>query len=199
MTKRAADTVGILIAKERRDGYFHVHGSPVIIGPTRQDRLDFDRYQSTLPGPKTIRNPRNDYGRLTNGLYLADLRVNSQGNDSDGYRKLYGFDVTYRDVFEVDYEKATRMAKTLTMIRKRLGALDDKFGRPTTYGQFMARVAAAITATKLVFRAEDGRRGWSYDDSNFKILDISDGVYQIDHMVTEWAAENKPTEETATA
>jgi hypothetical protein len=158
------------------NGYYHIFARPVTIGslPDRGHRAS-DFVDSI------------DSYDLIDGLHLNGLEVKSQGGNTDAERRLYGFEVVYRHVCEVDRREAARYHKTLSAIDRKMERLSDKFGAPATFGQFVARVAVAIGAKQFVFvnEGENARRG------EFQFLDLKTGVYKIDQIVDTWASANK--------
>lgn len=191
MKRPAKDTTTVLglYVGETRDGdFYHIEAHPVTIGPTLDDRRALDSYDRPLPSSEAIRN----FGSASfNGMRLSDLRISSQGNNIDADRRLYGFDVVYRDSYAVDLHAAEEMVKTLRRIDRRLAALNAKYGTPATFGAYLGRVADAIGATRFVFKRGTAR-GWSYSDNEHRIAEVGDGIRIVDFMATTWANENKP-------
>ena len=154
--------------------------------------LDLDRLRN-VPGDR-VRNV-STYDRV-NGLHLNDFACTSQGNDADEPRRLYGFEIEYRNVFTVDRREAERMAKTLRTIDARMDKVIERFGRPTTFGAYLLRVANAIGATRFIF--QNGRsKGWSHEDHDYDICDLWYGALRVDGLVREWMQENQQKEEAA--
>ncbi len=181
---------GLLLHETKNDGgYYHLRFSVVTIGPTAEDRTYFDQYPSgaVLPHYLAIRNPRDRDGDLN----LDSLTVISQGNNDDVTRKLYGFEVVYRDVYSVDKAKATRMAHTLSVIDKSFHKQNEKFGYPDTFGAFVARVANAIKADSIVVEKNQGRSSSSYSENEYRFLTIGEGVSEINARVRAWAEPKK--------
>jgi hypothetical protein len=163
------------------NGYYHVRASVVTIGPTRWHEVEENSVRSSA-----IRNVGDDFIN-TPALYLHNLHVNSQGDDNAPERHLYGFDVTYRDVFSVDARQATAMAKTLKIINRRMGKLRERFGHPDSIGQYLGHVAVAIGASAIIV-PQGPTRGWSYDEIDHRVMTVGEGVTYVNHVVAKWAA-----------
>lgn len=186
--------LGLYITEKHDDRFYHVYAHVVTIGTNAYERQRIDRGAATDVPYDRIRNASDE---AYAGLYLENLHVDSQGNDDDQTRHLYGFEVRYRDVYTVDQWKAKRMYDTLRTIGTRLEKLDAKYGSAATFGAYLARVAEAIGADAFVFPA--GRqRGWSYSENEQRIEDIRQGIYAVDGMVRAWTTPRlETTEQTA--
>lgn len=74
-----------------------------------------------------LRNPSDlDDDRLVRAL--ADLQISCQGNNDDQPRNMYGWDIVYRDVFDVDLRRSERMVWLLKRIHQHLERFDAKEG-----------------------------------------------------------------------
>lgn len=190
---KSPERIGLFVHSRVEGDYFHVLAHPVIIGATAYEMRMIDSGAKDIGHipHERIRNAGDD---LVNGLYLGNLRVTSQGNQDASPRRLYGFDVEYRDVFAIDRRSAERMAKTLKTIETRMAKLADKFGHPATFGQYLARVANAIGA-KFTVHTVGKAKHWSYAENEHRILDLAAGISYVDGLVREWA---EPRQEAAT-
>lgn len=190
-SKRTLAVLGIYLTEVRDGGYYHVRGSAVWIGATPHEMREIDqgREVGTIPYDR-IRNVREMEAAVP-GMDLSDLYIGSQGCDEDSPRRLYGWEIHYRDVHSIDRRRAERMARTLKSIEARMERTNAKYGRATTFGGYVLRVADAIGATRIVLReaSEKASRGWSYDHSSHRILDLRDGQYAVDQLVRTWATE----------
>jgi hypothetical protein len=184
--------VGLIVRREHTTGYnagfFHVYASPVTIN-------DPNSYRSGSERGDIVRNP--SYDRSVNGLQLDDLRVSCQGNneqrrEEDGRPKVYAWEVEYHSPHRVDRDRAEGMAKTLAAIERRLKALRERFGAPGSYGQFVARVAAAIGADTIL---RDNNRAQWHPDADYQQLSVGAGADYVDRIIAEWAAEADPKKE----
>ena len=185
---------GLYVTEKHDREYYHVSATVVTIGPTIDEYRWLDQYpENKLPGQDCIRNAPDNRHDLA-GLYLYNFRVYSQGDrDSRSSRGLYGFEYEYADIHTLDLRKAEASAKTLRTIEKRMAKLYERFGNAPTFGQYVARVAECIGASGIV--AQQGpSRGWSYSDSEQRIMTLADGVYYIDRLVYAWQHPEKEKE-----
>jgi hypothetical protein len=183
-----------LYVNEQKDGdYYHLTASVVRIGLDAYEQRLADAGQNH--GSATANTIRNASGELMRGLWLKDLEVRSQGEMHATPRRLYGWSVEYRNVFSVELREAERMAKTLKTIHARMEKADQTYGRPATFGAYLARVAVAIGADTFI-RPDGPQRGWSYAENGQRVMSIGDGVYHIDRMIQKWA-EPAPAEVSA--
>ena len=90
------------------DGYFHVYVS--VVPDYHRDHVPYGLYDDC------------------NGLRLSNLALSVQGDNRADH--LYGFDVIYREVGQVNQREAAAMAKTLRLVSNRMSKLADKFGYP---------------------------------------------------------------------
>ena len=192
MTRKSQTRIGLLLSETKDGVYFHLTLRPVTIGATAEERLHFDRTieqypDQTLPLSFTIRNPREQ----DSAFDLSDLEVSSQGHASDAARSLYGWDVRYRDVYAVDGYRVKRLAKTLGAVERRLERLRVKYGRPESFGAYVARVAEALGADSIVVVAP-GNQSSSYAENNYTFLSISDGSAHINSCADAWVAAGEP-------
>lgn len=181
-------TIGLYVGTKPERDYFEIFAYPVTIGRNAYERRSIDS-GGTVDNDIThlsIRNPRDE---AINGLRLDNLHISAIGSQSDDPRRLFGFDVRYKDVYTLDRRNAPAFAKTLTTIDKRLDKLTDKFGNASTFGAYLARVAAAIGATQIVFAVDANKHGSSYRDNKHNIVSLRDGAYRVDRMVDEWVHE----------
>lgn len=194
-SKPTPTRLGLYITPERDRAYgdyFHIRAHVVTIGTTSYERRRIDDTPGYDPkvGADTIRNVSDrdrdaDYG----GLLLDNLRASSQGCSSDTPRNLYGFTVDYRDVYSCDRHYAEGMAKTLKTIERRMAKLADQYGRPVTFGQYLARLAAAVKATAFVFTERDVRGRSSYSEREHRITTVASGIGQVDRLTDQWVRE----------
>lgn len=72
------------------------------------------------------------------GLDLEGLRITSQGNDfpSNGQRELYAWEVEYCEVYRVSARRIRQMCQTLVAIERRMDKLEERYGRPASFGAF---------------------------------------------------------------
>jgi hypothetical protein len=186
--KRQKDptTVGLYVRTERDRDYFHVFATAVTIGLTAWDRRLIDAGSTTDVRPDTIRNFRDE---LFNGMWLNHLTAVSQGSNTDTTRHLYGFGLEYRNLFSVDSREAKNMAKTLASIEQRMARLATRYGAPATFGAYLARVAAAVGATRFVFPRAGAVDAFRPGDHT--VVAVDDGIYRVDGLVRAWVQEQE--------
>jgi hypothetical protein len=184
MTKTLRTALGLYVRPTSADSYFHVNASIITIGLTASDRRWIDQGNTVNVAHDAIRNVGDE---LENGLYLNNLQVRSQGENNASSRRLYGWEVVYRDIYAVDLTTAERMTKTLRTIRARMDKAESTYGRPSTYGAYLARVASAIGADTIVQPVGNGR-GTFYSENEHKRQTIADGIYSVDRAIDAWAA-----------
>lgn len=162
--------VRFVVAKEKRD---YSSDTTVVL---------MNAVHMVPPEPRQTFMGRPDEG-VRNGLSsedppiaaIADLALRAQKNDDIMDGRFYGWDVRYYNVYSVDIQYAKIMASTLTKIEKHLAKLADRFGYPTDYAAYAARIADYFGAETRCFgiRCEEMRPDGSY----WKWLDV-DGLRQ---------------------
>jgi hypothetical protein len=141
-----------------------------------------------------------DLGRVRFGHAvgaLENLQVYSQGNADDTPRKLYGFDVLYRDSGHIGLDRAYEMAAVLGRINRALERERERDGHPATYGHYVARVARALGVKWILFPPPDGKPDWG-NEYYWDRSRIGDAIGRIDSLVWRWQHAVK-TEENAPA
>jgi hypothetical protein len=190
--QKSAAVVGLFVYTTEKEGYFHANAYPVTIGHTADELAHIDAGDSDYArkdvNSDTIRNCNGDYSRTQNGLRLDGLSAHSQGNCSDETRQLYGWEVSYRDVYKVGLSDAKGMYQTLTTVEKRMAAISEQFGRPLSYGQYLLHFARAIGATRFVFRQDNRPYASSYADQDIRITELATGADSVDYLVKKWIA-----------
>jgi hypothetical protein len=188
-TKTDADTIGplyLLIKEDRSHGYFHLIGR--IVGHKHQN------------GSWQPYGPDDDYRA---GLLYSGLQLCCQG-DHDSRRRtitgdreepVYGFDVTYHDVYSVDRRCAVRMAKTLQLIETKLSRLQEKRGYVRTYGEYCGRVAEVLGCDGVCLEREPN----SHTAERWRWETIGDGINHINRKIAAWVDEARPKPEPAAA
>jgi len=203
MAKRnTALRLGLLVTAKREADYFHVRASIVSIGLTPSE---IHRIDHPYSGDEAYK-PDGSFNKIrnideANGWHFNDLTVNSQGEHRDYYgstenRRLYGWEVRYQDAGSVDLSRAKSMADTLSKLERKQTKLSDQYGYPATFGAYLARVADALGIQSFVFAQDDSQGlGWSYDDADWTIVDVKQGIYKVDAIVDTWIKEGKPSVE----
>ena len=138
---------------------------------------------------------RNDKGKIEYPRWYSfetsasrnyeDLTISCQmgKNGGDG---TYAHRLAYRTSY-VDLHVVASMAATLRRIHKAMDKLSETLGRPATFGQFVARVAAAIGAKEMV-TVQDSKSGRSTWDRDYQSWTILDGVNHIDALADNMIA-----------
>lgn len=184
--KTTSAVLGLYVHPDASDrDYYHLRAYPVWIGGTPDDLAAIDRGEPlSRPLRDQICNVSDYHRQQLGGLDLHQLMVNSQGDNGSSERHLYGWEVEYRDLFSIDLRKAQQMAKTLATIEKRIDALNEKYGRPGTFGTYLLRVADAIGATRIVW--PQGVERSSYSEREHRIMSLYNGSSYVDGQVREW-------------
>lgn len=195
MTKPSAIKVGIWIDTERSYGYFHVIGKPCIIGPTQFDLEAIDRGETRHVDAERV-TFFDSYDR-PDGLRLDHLRFTSQGTDDDTNRFLYAWHIEYRDITLRYVQDAEAHARTLKTIDRKLEKLANEYGRPTTFGQHLLRIAKAIGAKAFVLPSKHNDPNRFYANRSYRIEDLKTGAYWVDTRVNEWVNERAKEKEQA--
>lgn len=197
--KPIATRLGLYVTTERDRSYgdyFHIKAQVVTIGTTAYERRMIDEGRER---PRNIENTsiRNVGRDLVGGLHLDGFKATCQGTGGDTPRHLYAFETRYYDMHTIDLDDAKRMAGTLTIIHKRMDDLTKKYGYPTSFGQYLARVADAVRADSFVFpRTDENSRG-RYADHEHRIWEIASGIYQVDQLADAWIREDDIAREKA--
>ena len=172
-----------------RNGYFHLRAKLANIHPHNSETKAYDNCQ---------------YGGVTYGDFAPDsfsavsellgkLEVYSQGNNDDETRHLYGWQVRMCDIFSLDTDDAKIAFDILTTIDKRVAKEEEKYGRVTSYGQYVGRVARALGCDFILFSPPkgegNGNRGRQWANGYEFVADsIPDGQARIDSKITQWAS-----------
>ena len=132
----------------------------------------------------TIRNPSRSYIMSDPNAKWADFVVTAQLDESgDWYAQRFG----YREVFSMDLRDAEVMTKNLRDITRKLERLDAKFGRPTDFAAYAARVADAAGADERPFiRLHKEGPGFGYDSNEYRWLNTDDLRYHLSEVVRQW-------------
>jgi hypothetical protein len=123
-------------------------------------------------------------GRLfSNDNRLADLVVTAQHDGEMADRQPYGWNVEYRDVFSVNADRAAAMSKTLRAIDRKLDKLRDEWGYPTSFEEYVVRVAKALGITTFGWHRNTGP---VYDGSDFFWTDVEGIRLQLRTKVADF-------------
>lgn len=157
-------------------------------GKYSSNRLEAAIYPVLIEDGK-IRNITWD-SYLDRGRELADLRVEAwmDTDNLDQADFYWGYPpVEYREVYSIDAQRAESMAKTLRSINRKIEALNDKWGRPTDFAGYVSYFAQAVAGTtENVFARKVSGKGWSYDDSEYRWMDVDGLRLHFQSKIKDW-------------
>lgn len=193
-TEKSPLRVGLYVYVERQrynglEGYIHVNAYPVLIGMNTWEMREIDENVTDRRHVDPQRITNFSDRETVNGLSFDGLKVTSQGHDSDEQRHLYAWEIGYKDK-SVTVDNVKGIAHTLTTIDRRLEHYTEKFGRPSTFGQYIGRIANAIGAESIVTTV-DRKNSSSYSEQKHRFSTIADGVAWVDYLVKKWAAKEE--------
>jgi hypothetical protein len=138
-----------------------------------------------------------DEGKLRNDIdgRLDGLRVEGWAEypwfaDRDGLAWEEN-GLRYGERHYITEHTAGLMLDTLRRLNKKLVALRERFGYPTTFGRFIAHLADAVGAT-MVYFPKDARSGWAYDDHAYDRKPVGDAAAHLDYLYKKWLADCTP-------
>lgn len=170
--------IRLLLDERRENGYYHLVATVV------------KTYSEN--GTVRVRNTS-----MHGELYVSDLQVTSQGHDHDRLgrrRHLYAWTLAYRSPYEVRQDDAEHMLWTFKHISRKMRALEDELGTPSTYSAYLGRIALALGVEGFAIYTGLSQ-GPTYDDSEFRLLDITEGMAAADALIEQWQNEEAPREE----
>jgi hypothetical protein len=184
MTKKKTTTTDdptqplyLVISEERRDGYYHLRG--------RIATQKYDNHQWIPYG-------RDDEWAWSTGILTSGLHISCQGDRqsqtrTDRPEPVYGFSCEYRDVYQIDARKATRMAKTLTRVNAKLEKLSEQRGYVKTFGEYCGRVAEALGCAGIA--VEKSRKSQSITGQRWDWMTLGEGVNRVNQCIWLWQQE----------
>lgn len=92
------------------------------------------------------------------------------------------WDLEYRDIFSADLREIKRMAKTLEKAQRFLQKKIDQDGYPTSFGQYVARVAQAFGIKTILFYGDHSASS-NYDDSTYRMYGVGQAIEHIAYLV----------------
>lgn len=101
----------------------------------------------------------------------------------------YGWDIEYRQPYNVDLQRAEEMVKALRIVQRKMNRIHQLIGRPATFGQYLARAAQALSVTTiLIERFEHRNVGYNRlsDDQRYITSTVSSAVDTVDRLVAEY-------------
>jgi hypothetical protein len=137
-----------------------------------------------------IRNPSFGWSDRTGAGEYDGLNVEARcgPTDDDFY---FGTDIIAFDIYRVDARRAEALVKTFRRLQKRFDYQDGKWGRPTDSADILARLANAVGSTdRNCFGRKEGGSGWSYDDFEYRWMDIDALRYHLQAKIKEWKGDD---------
>jgi hypothetical protein len=173
-------------------GYVHLIARPCLIDTTKHQP----------PGYAIDPTPDTPYGQLEWPAFgfeeygwMKDLRVHSQGNNSDQPRKLYGWDLEYRP-FEVKLSDARIMCKTLERLTKAIEKIEQEWGYTNDLPEFVLRVAKAMKVKYVLFENNYERKERS--GYRYQVREPGkEAKYTLEDMVRTWVEAGQPADASA--
>lgn len=117
------------------------------------------------------------------------LVITGQANTDDKGRDFYGWSVEYRNVFSVNLARAQSMVSLLRKVERHLEKLAKVYGSPTTFAEYVGRVADALGANRetpigIKVSAKDDYNGTGYrwatvDGLRYHLDDITSGRTEV--------------------
>lgn len=102
----------------------------------------------------------------------------------------FGTDLVTFDIYRIDARRANALVKTYRRLEKRFAAQDQQWGRPVDAADVLARIADAVgTTSRCRFGRKVSGNGWSYDDNEYRWLDIDALRFHLSTQIKEWKGE----------
>lgn len=95
--------------------------------------------------------------------------------------KSYGWEISYRNVYVIEKDKAKWMYKTLNSIDKKLHKIDENRSNPTSFGEYVGRVAETLKIKEFWFYKDNYSRNSDYDNNQYIVKNRSDGIDSINY------------------
>ena len=153
-------------------------------------RLEAVVHPVIIEGGK-IRNLSWGYG--SEGGDLADLQANAwidKTFDREGFIFQTSDCLEYREVYSINERRAESMAKTLRLLNRRISKLIEKFGYPQDFAAYLGYLAQAVGCKdRNAFARRISNNGWSYDDGEYRWMDVDALRYHLDEKIREWKGE----------
>lgn len=142
------------------------------------------RNMDSYIGATDVRNPIDESA-------LRDLCAETVEYAGENTHESHWWNMTYQQPYEVDLRRAEGMARALKHLQKQIARMEQKEGRPMSFGQYLTRVARAFGA-KAIITVRDGEqvRG-SYDsnDRAYIMNNLGDGAAAVDRKIWQYHAE----------
>jgi hypothetical protein len=133
-----------------------------------------------------IRNLTFGWSDDTGAGEYEGLRIDGRCDvtDDDFY---FGTDLITFDIYRINARRADALVKTYRRLEKRFAAQNHKWGRPVDAADFLARIADAVGCPATApFGRVVGGNGWSYDDHEYRWMDIDALRFHLQTKIKEW-------------
>jgi hypothetical protein len=180
LMQEATSKPALLFQTVSRDGYKHVHLTPVYVHP-KDGKLSHYREDDTGPGKAWFYNL--EISCQTDAEHLRNF---AKGDDPYARRISYAWDCEYRNMYSVNAARAGAMHKTLTAIDRKREKIAAEFGNPTTFWQFALHCAKAMGIKSVVKHDDYGYNGYQ----TWKLTDLQ---YLVESTEAEWLKPYKPS------
>lgn len=161
----------------------------ILINRRIEKNFNFRNYAHLLASviyfDKDSRKPRNwgEYDGKKDFEYFHNLFADCQMSADNDH--AYGFKVSYHEPFRVDIRNCEKMVKTLRKIEKKINKLNDEFGEPRTFGEYVSRFAKAVGAKTVIFYEDYDNINLSYDNNHYREYKVGVATGVIDNMANE--------------
>jgi hypothetical protein len=122
---------------------------------------------------------------LAHGLALQDMEATSvvSALGTTGDTGAYG--LCYTGSLTIHRERAEGMVRTFKIVEDGLGRLEDQFGAPTTFGQYMARLSKVLGVKKFLFPAQ------AAGSSAAASVEVREAISRIDMLSKQLSSEQR--------
>lgn len=103
----------------------------------------------------------------------------------------FGTDLITFDIHRLDQRRAEAVVKTFRRLERRFAAQDAKWGRAVDSAAILSRVADAIgSPTNGAFGRKVSGNGWSYDDNEYRWMDVDALRLHLNAAIKDWKGES---------
>jgi hypothetical protein len=134
----------------------------------------------------SVSNVNVGYGVLV--PCVSSLRMRAQAEGARPEKGFYGYEATYRDVWEVDLDNAKSMLGTLDKLDKAMAKAVQRDGHVQSLGQYALRVCKAL-GVKRMLREQPLEQRWN--SNRYYVMDLATGQAWIDSQVYTWQREKR--------
>lgn len=140
-----------------------------------------------------------EYGRPTAAFIGANsemrsfcIRAQQGGLEHAQLGKVYAMRAGYLDAEITTTERATKIARVLKTLERKLGILAQRFGYPADFGDYVARVADALKVRTILVRKSP--HGPYCELDGYMVFNVVEGVQYIRQQIARWASAQKEKE-----